>query len=204
MKKDGDFATFLGIKHNTLSTWIRRNTIDAALIVAKCPEVNGNWLLTGEGEMLIDNKKPDQDESGLAQEPQEQYGKAPPVSYVDELIQALKREADALREAAQAERKAADTAIQAIELAKEAKDAYRKMAEDATGYASAESLEVYAASVYGLREVSLTMLADLWTRQTGEVRSYEELLAKAHIVGQEYGKPKTTSIHERSDKKSTV
>ncbi|CAI9674002.1 MULTISPECIES: LexA family transcriptional regulator [Elizabethkingia] len=54
-KTDSDFADFLGIKQNTLSNWKSRNTIDYELIITKCDEINANWLLTGEGEMLKKN-----------------------------------------------------------------------------------------------------------------------------------------------------
>ncbi|MGQ1945400.1 LexA family transcriptional regulator [Ornithobacterium rhinotracheale] len=56
-KKDGDFADFLGIKQNTLSTWKSRNTIDYDLIISKCENIDANWLLTGEGEMLKTEKQ---------------------------------------------------------------------------------------------------------------------------------------------------
>ena len=51
-KKDKDFATFLGIKQNSLSNWYTRETMDYDLIVEKCEEINGHWLLTGKGDML--------------------------------------------------------------------------------------------------------------------------------------------------------
>ncbi|MGJ1328514.1 LexA family transcriptional regulator [Sphingobacterium multivorum] len=50
---DKDFATFLGIKQNTLSTWKSRNSIDYDLIISKCDFINGDWLLTGRGNMII-------------------------------------------------------------------------------------------------------------------------------------------------------
>lgn len=51
-ERDTDFAEFLGIKQNTLSNWKARNSIDYDLIISKCEEINANWLLTGEGNML--------------------------------------------------------------------------------------------------------------------------------------------------------
>ena len=54
-KTDSEFADYLGIKQNTLSNWVSRNSIDYERIIAKCEEINGDWLLTGEGNML---KKP--------------------------------------------------------------------------------------------------------------------------------------------------
>lgn len=46
------FAKLLGIKPQTINTWKTRNTYDAALIYSKCEGVSGDWLLSGEGEML--------------------------------------------------------------------------------------------------------------------------------------------------------
>lgn len=50
--KDVDFADFLGIKQNTLSTWKSRDMIDYDLIISKCDFIDANWLLTGKGSML--------------------------------------------------------------------------------------------------------------------------------------------------------
>lgn len=47
-----EFAKFLGIAPTTLSSWYSRNTIDYDLIYSKCVDIDANWLLTGEGEML--------------------------------------------------------------------------------------------------------------------------------------------------------
>ncbi len=50
--KDIEFAKYLGISSANISAWFKRNTFDYNIIVDKFPEVNKNWLLTGEGEML--------------------------------------------------------------------------------------------------------------------------------------------------------
>lgn len=46
------FANLLGIKPQTINTWIARNGFDADLIYSKCEYVSGDWLLSGDGEML--------------------------------------------------------------------------------------------------------------------------------------------------------
>lgn len=51
-KSDADFARFLGIPAQNLSKWKARNTYDIEILYTKCPELNPEWLLTGEGEML--------------------------------------------------------------------------------------------------------------------------------------------------------
>lgn len=47
------FASILGIKPQTINSWIARNSFDAELIYAKCVNVSADWLMTGRGEMLI-------------------------------------------------------------------------------------------------------------------------------------------------------
>jgi len=51
-KTNKEFADFLGIAPTTLSSWYSRSTIDYNLIYSKCVDIDANWLLTGEGEML--------------------------------------------------------------------------------------------------------------------------------------------------------
>ena len=46
------FASMLGIKPQTINTWLARNTFDAELIYSNCDKVSGDWLLSGEGEMI--------------------------------------------------------------------------------------------------------------------------------------------------------
>lgn len=48
------FARLLGVKPQTISTWLARNTYDIELIFAKCYNINPFFLLTGEGEMLLE------------------------------------------------------------------------------------------------------------------------------------------------------
>lgn len=51
-KTNVEFAGFLGIAPTTLSSWYSRNTFDYELLYAKCEDIDGNWLITGEGTML--------------------------------------------------------------------------------------------------------------------------------------------------------
>lgn len=46
------FAKMLGVRPQTINSWLLRNTYDVELIYAKCEGVSGDWLLSGEGEML--------------------------------------------------------------------------------------------------------------------------------------------------------
>lgn len=54
---DSDFAEFLGIKRQTLSSWHSRNTFDIDLLFAKCVNIDGNFLLTGNGSIEKRNIK---------------------------------------------------------------------------------------------------------------------------------------------------
>jgi hypothetical protein len=51
-KKDSDFARFLEIKPQTLASWYTRNTFDIELLYSKCIGIDGNFLLSGEGDMM--------------------------------------------------------------------------------------------------------------------------------------------------------
>jgi len=73
-KTNTEFAVFLGIKPQTLSSWYTRGTIDYDLLYSKCVDIDGNWLLSGgEGEMLkknvhvvdVDNKNSDLNNSQI-------------------------------------------------------------------------------------------------------------------------------------------
>lgn len=46
------FAKKLGVKPQTINSWIKRNTFDYELIYANCENISADWLLSGEGEML--------------------------------------------------------------------------------------------------------------------------------------------------------
>lgn len=50
------FAALLGIKPQSLSMWISRNTLDAELIYQRCKGVSAEWLLSGDGNMLLEHK----------------------------------------------------------------------------------------------------------------------------------------------------
>ncbi len=51
------FARLLGLSQSTVGTWVVRKTFNAEQIKAVFPQVNGNWLLTGEGEMLLPDEQ---------------------------------------------------------------------------------------------------------------------------------------------------
>lgn len=52
------FARIIGCPQGVVSGWIRRNTIDAERIKNALPQVSGDYLLTGKGEMLLSETHP--------------------------------------------------------------------------------------------------------------------------------------------------
>ena len=50
------FANMLGIKPQTVNSWFLRDTFDLELIYSKCIDISSEWLLTGEGNMLKDER----------------------------------------------------------------------------------------------------------------------------------------------------
>lgn len=53
------FSRMLGVKPQTINTWLNRNTFDAELIYANCESISGDWLLSGEGEMIKSSQNVD-------------------------------------------------------------------------------------------------------------------------------------------------
>ena len=50
------FAAQVGIKPQLVSTWLSRGTFDAEVLYAGCKGVGGDWLLSGNGEMINDTQ----------------------------------------------------------------------------------------------------------------------------------------------------
>lgn len=51
-----NFATMIGIKPQLLSNWLKRKTFDAEQIYRGCKDVSAAWLLSGEGDMIVDTQ----------------------------------------------------------------------------------------------------------------------------------------------------
>lgn len=72
------FASLLGVKPQTVNSWITRNTFDMELVYAKCLHVSSGWLLSGEGEMVI--KSPiEESKQDLAQQSNSFQGSIQPL-----------------------------------------------------------------------------------------------------------------------------
>ena len=59
IKSNAAFAAYIGYSPQRVSACINRGTFNMALLKAKCPELSGDWLLTGRGEMLLSAAEPD-------------------------------------------------------------------------------------------------------------------------------------------------
>lgn len=57
LKGNAELARFLGVAPNTITNWYKRVTFDIDAIFTKCEDVNYNWLLTGKGPMLKEEKE---------------------------------------------------------------------------------------------------------------------------------------------------
>ena len=51
-KSDAEFARFIGVGPTVLATWYKRNTFNIDKIANVFPEINYDFLLTGNGSML--------------------------------------------------------------------------------------------------------------------------------------------------------
>jgi hypothetical protein len=45
--EDKELAVYLGINNQKVYNWKKRNTLDLTVILAKCPDVDLNWLFRG-------------------------------------------------------------------------------------------------------------------------------------------------------------
>ena len=53
-----EFARRLEINRQSLNTWFKTEHMDIEKVFRVCPGVSAEWLLTGEGEMLAENRQP--------------------------------------------------------------------------------------------------------------------------------------------------
>lgn len=58
------FAAMIGITPQLLSNWIKRDTIDYNQVYKGCPNLSGDWLLSGEGDIERSYKQNDNSQIG--------------------------------------------------------------------------------------------------------------------------------------------
>lgn len=60
-KKEVDFASFLGIKPQTLASWHSRNVFDIEILYEKCNDISPDFLFTGKGDVkrLSSDREPE-------------------------------------------------------------------------------------------------------------------------------------------------
>ena len=58
------FAAMIGITPQLLSNWIKRDTIDYNQVYKGCPNLSGDWLLSGEGDIERNYKQNDNSQIG--------------------------------------------------------------------------------------------------------------------------------------------
>ena len=88
-KSDAAFARFLEIKPQTLATWHSRNTFDIELLYAKCEGIDGNFLLSGKGEIL---KNPEEKQLGPSNFREQLDDKTKIIQFQDEKIKEFQKE----------------------------------------------------------------------------------------------------------------
>ena len=103
--KKNHFANRLGVKPQTISTWLSRNSFDSELIYAKCEGISADWLLTGQGNMLKSEAASPPQYSGtgemiVSDEPV-QYNTGPQESMVDKLLGIIDKKDNIIREQAE-------------------------------------------------------------------------------------------------------
>jgi len=57
LKQNTDFATMLNITPQVLNYWLKSDFINEDIILAKIPNINPIWLMTGNGEIFISQEK---------------------------------------------------------------------------------------------------------------------------------------------------
>lgn len=91
-KTDAKFAKFLGMKPQALSNWKARNTYDAELLYTKCVHFNAEWILSGEGEMLKENNKANDDNTKLKELEQENNSLKKRILHLEKLNDLLEKQ----------------------------------------------------------------------------------------------------------------
>lgn len=107
---NADFARKMGITPQNAYAWISRGSFNAELVALRCPEISGDWLLTGKGKMLREKRTVAEEDSRT----------------VSELTEDIKRLTFALEEERKITAKAQGQADRLIELMHSLTEMYKK------------------------------------------------------------------------------
>ena len=103
--KKNQFAYRLGVRPQTINTWLSRNTFDTELIYSKCEGISADWLLTGQGNMLKSDAAPPPQYDGtkemLVSDEPVQYNQVPQETMVDKLLGIIDKKDNIIREQAE-------------------------------------------------------------------------------------------------------
>lgn len=58
------FAAMIDITPQLLSNWLKRNTLDYEQVYSGCPNLSGDWLLSGEGDIIRQTSQNDNKQNG--------------------------------------------------------------------------------------------------------------------------------------------
>lgn len=103
--KKNQFANRLGVRPQTINTWLSRNTFDTELIYSKCDGISADWLLTGQGNMLKSEEAHPPQYTGtgemLVSDEPVQYNTGPKETMVDKLLGIIDKKDNIIREQAE-------------------------------------------------------------------------------------------------------
>lgn len=91
----GKFAAKIGVKPQTLSMWLARGTLDYDVVFTHCEHLNGEWLITGEGEMIKHSNEAKAPAANVSTEHADKTPVAPSNSSTDnQLLDIIRQQAE--------------------------------------------------------------------------------------------------------------
>ena len=118
------FARMIGVSHQNIDAWLRRNSFNVELISTKCRNINPLYVMTGEGEMLLTSSEPSVQPStaleSLLQQMQQEVAENNKM-----MRDQMKTMQDLMHESLQLMKKSQEYYERALELASQPQDAPR-------------------------------------------------------------------------------
>ena len=89
------FAAKIGVKPQTISMWLARDTLDYDLIFTTCEYISAEWLITGEGEMIKHSRETKAPADAVTTEHADKAPAAPSNSYTNgHLLDIIRQQAE--------------------------------------------------------------------------------------------------------------